>query len=220
MHTLPGNLARRPPNAFLETLRRLVFGWEDRLFERLNRLDLGGVIAPAALADSSDAALPHATSYQAVWCRNVRELLREAARTGFALRSFVDLGSGKGKACFYAARHGSFESVIGVEFSHPLVEVASSNRQRVREAARIRFERADASNWTLPDHNCLVFLFNPFDEVVLGRFLEHNHRHFLQHDTLLAYANDVHAAELAQRGFQLLFRNPLRRTSLHRWPRT
>ena len=43
-------------------------------------------------------------------------------------RLFLDIGAGKGKACFYASPR--FERVIGVEYSALLVDAAKANLRR------------------------------------------------------------------------------------------
>lgn len=201
-----------------ERVKRSVFEAEDRLFEARHGLDLARPVPHDELVADDPAALAHATSYMGVWLRNVRVLMREARRANPALEAFVDIGSGKGKACFYAALNGRYRSVLGVELSAPLVAVAEGNRRRFPHGS-IRFECADASRYQLPDTACLVFLFNPFDGVVLERFVAHNALHFRRHRSLVGYANDVHRDVLRQQAFDTVYRDPLRRLSLHEFSR-
>ena len=84
--------------------------------------------------------------------------------------SFVDLGSGKGRALLLAADAG-FSAVIGVEFALELHEIAIANIrafavQKPVLAARIKVVHADAISFSLPRTPLVVFLFNPFDAVV------------------------------------------------------
>ena len=192
-----------------EKLKRLAFALEDRLFDLRHGIDTGGVL-PASSTDGP-AAL-HATSYQAVWTRNLRVLLREAARLARP-RLFVDIGAGKGKACIYAARR--FERVVGVEYAQPLVEAARRNQQRAR-CGNVEFVLADATGYDLPDEPALVFLFNPFDAHVLARFLARNRAHFERHGSVLAYANDVHRVAVEAAGLRCVFRDATRGISLWR----
>ena len=205
--TLPGL------HAASEGAKRLCFNIEDRWFEWRHGLALSAPVAHDELVASNALSLAHATSYQGVWCRNVRTLLREARRCRPSLDSFVDIGSGKGKACFYAALQPGMRDVVGVEFSEPLVAVARRNQQRLADKP-IEFIHADATEWQLPGRTQLVFLFNPFDALILDRFLTNNRNHFQGHGSLLGYANDVHHPVLRQHGFDTVFRDPVRRLSL------
>lgn len=48
----------------------------------------------------------------------------------------------------------------------------------------------------------LVYKFNPFDEVVLDRFIENNFEHFKTHKSMIAYANDRHKKSLTKYGLR------------------
>lgn len=195
-----------------ERARRLAFSWEDRLFDLRNNVETQGVIQPSELAASGDVANIHATAYQAVWCRNLRVLLREAEKAGTP-PVFIDIGSGKGKACFYAAPR--FRHVIGVEYSALLVDAARANLLRSGRT-NIEFVQADATRYLLPAEKCLVFLFNPFDAEALDKFLVLNGERIKTSHSLLAYANDLHIDVLAGAGFECLFRESPRSISLWR----
>lgn len=195
-----------------EKLKRFFFALEDRLFDWRNNIDTSGVGSPAALAQENPDAGIHATTYQAVWTRNLRVLFRAARRQGMP-RLFVDIGAGKGKACIYASRH--FARVVGVEYSSQLVDAARANQQRARRN-NIQFVHGDATHYDLPDETSLVFLFNPFDEVVLGQFIARNHDRIKTHASLIAYANDMQRETLVQSGYECLFRDPVRNISLWR----
>ena len=59
-----------------------------------------------------------------------------------------------------------------------------------------------------------IFMFNPFDDVILNRFLEHNREHFRRYRSIVAYANDIHRHVLVRQGFNTVYRDPLRSLSL------
>jgi precorrin-6B methylase 2 len=196
-----------------EKVKRFWFGLEDRLFDLRHGIDTRGIAPPSAHAAGPHAqAARHATSYQAVWTRNLRVLVREAAKLA-PLRLFVDVGSGKGKACIYAAAR--FEQVLGVEYAPELVEAARRNAQRAGRR-NVEFVAADAAQYDLPEVPALVFLFNPFDAVILGRFLARNRERLKAHGSVIAYANDLQRQALADAGFSCVFRDPQRSISLWR----
>ena len=190
-------------------------GWiEDFVFDRRYQLNCSGYIENRKLETIHSTALPHSMAYQAVTCAAIRELIDEVKKTGIEFDHFIDLGSGKGKACFYAATRVRFRKIIGVEFSGPLVEVARDNAARFG-ADNIFFVNADAATFCLPPGNNLVFLFNPFGESILKKILETNMDRFGQSRSVIAYANDQHRLCLARAGFVTLFRNQDTQGSLH-----
>jgi SAM-dependent methyltransferase len=212
---------RRPLKHKLRSLSNKAAGvisWiEDRLFEKWHGLDCSGFIDRHELETSYSSALAHSRAYQAVTCAAIRELLDEARKTGIVFDHFIDLGSGKGKACFYAAANYRFRRLIGVEFSAPLVRAADRNIRKFG-ADNICFVNADAASFSLPDGDHLVYLFNPFGEAILLEFLKHNMDRFRRSRSIIAYANDQHRLCLAKAGFVTLFRNQDSQSSLHQYP--
>ena len=195
---------------------RAAIRMEDVIFDKWHKLDCGGYIDTDYLETVYSAALPHAQAYEAVRCAHVRELIRKAQATGIGFDNFIDLGSGKGKACFYAATKYRFKQIIGVEFCGPLVDVANANKI-VFGAPNIRFLNDDASGFSLPNGNNLVFLFNPFSEDILRQFIETNLNHFRKSQSVIAYANDRHRHCIERLGFATLYRNEHTRGSLHQY---
>jgi len=93
--------------------------------------------------------------------------------------TFVDFGSGKGKAMFMAAERG-FRKVIGVEFSIELVETCRKNLEifKAKSKSKTEFEilHMDASEYEIPPEANLLFFSNPFNEEltrkVIGNILK------------------------------------------------
>jgi hypothetical protein len=198
----------------LEKIKRKVFHLEDYCFEKFNSFEFSGIIAPNNLSPNDPISATHATFYQAVWCRNMRKLFREAKKNPLALTNFIDIGSGKGKACLYAHKKNQFKKIIGIEFSQQLVDIANKNKRKIN-AENINFLHADAIDFQLPDEPCLVFMFNPFDNVVLEKFIRNNLRHFHLRKSIIAYANDVERIILLKCGFETIFRDQSRKISLY-----
>lgn len=196
-----------------DKLKRLFFALEDRLFDLRHNIETGGVVPPAEPAANEHAdALSHGTHYQAVWTRNLRVLIGAAVKAG-PPRIFVDIGAGKGKACIYASPY--FSRVIGVEYSGDLIAAAKRNQQRSGRH-NIEFVQADAAHYDVPDETSLIFLFNPFDDVILGQFIARNRTRIKACRSLIAYANDLQRETLMRSGFECLFRDSLRSISLWR----
>jgi SAM-dependent methyltransferase len=188
----------------------------DNLFEKRHRLDCGGFIPNTGLETAYAASQAHSRAYEAVRCREIGSLLDEARKTGIAFDNFIDIGSGKGKACFYAASKRRFTKIIGVEFSRPLVDVANANKKSFG-AHDLSFINIDATLYFLPPGDNLVFLFNPFGEVILRQFVQNNLDSFRQSRSVIAYANDQHRLCLANLGFSTISRNQDSQCSLHQY---
>jgi SAM-dependent methyltransferase len=190
----------------------------DILFDRWHRLDFGGLIPRDDLVTEFPTAQSQATAYEACSGAAVRtmvfEAMRAAARNGFAFDNFVDIGSGKGKACLYAAREFPFRRVIGVEFSPPLVAVAIRNARRLG-MTNVEFVTQDATCYDLPAGNTLVMIFNPFEHQALEDFVVHNHDHFRTNQSMIGYSNDRHRPSLARLEFDTVYRDAILKRSIH-----
>jgi SAM-dependent methyltransferase len=89
--------------------------------------------------------------------------------------TFVDIGSGKGRAVFLAAMR-PFREVIGVELSPVLHAVAGENLTRMREtgalAAPVRLHHADATVFAVPGGPLVVYLYHPFREPIAAKVID------------------------------------------------
>src|SRR5205823_12547218 len=87
----------------------------------------------------------------------------------------VDMGCGKGKALLVASEL-DIKRAIGIELSKELCEIAERNveafRKRALVRADIRIIHSDVLNYVIGEDENVFFLFNPFDEVIIGRILD------------------------------------------------
>jgi SAM-dependent methyltransferase len=115
---------------------------------------------------------------------------------------FIDIGCGKGRVCFYAALHD--KKITGIDFSESLINLANANLKKFSNPnqAEINFYVADARSYLLPDEKCMVFLFNPFNDIILKDFLEINKNHFLKYNSEIIYHNDVYKNVFDDMGFK------------------
>jgi protein-L-isoaspartate O-methyltransferase len=213
MHKKPAKLALCVQSV-LESVKRKLFYFEDYLFEKRYGYEVSGTILKKDLSINNKNSLLHANAYQAVWCHTLRELFIEAKKTGYDFENFIDIGSGEGKACLYASTKQSFNKIIGVELSVPLVTVANRNKDKAN-SKNITFINADAVEFKLPNQTNFIFMFNPFDNVVLEKFISNNINHFKINNSVIAYANDIQRLSLTKFGFETIFRNQTRKISLY-----
>jgi SAM-dependent methyltransferase len=90
--------------------------------------------------------------------------------------TFIDLGSGKGRVLLIAGQY-PFKSVIGVEFSKRLHEIALKNIRRFSQSNLTRTTIAsvncDASNFDFSEiGDKIVFCYNPFGANLMNRVLD------------------------------------------------
>ena len=119
--------------------------------------------------DSVNENYVHGQGYAPVSPSALTEALR-AIPEDLRKYIFVDLGCGKGRALFLASMLG-IRRLIGVEISPTLVRIARENAAKWKSSSSIEIICADASEWAWPEENLIVFLYNPFDGVILTRAL-------------------------------------------------
>jgi len=87
----------------------------------------------------------------------------------------VDLGCGKGRVLLVALEF-DFKAVRGVEFAHELCEIARKNYTAFQAKKPIRTDcqiiEGDVAAYAIRPDETVFFMFNPFDESILGRVLD------------------------------------------------
>jgi len=129
-------------------------------FDWRHNVDTGGITVPSA-GDCGYKATP--TSVVHALIAKVPVPHREY--------TFVDMGSGKGRALLVAAEY--FRRVIGVEYNPEFHRQAEANVARYRGPAHapIQLLCADAASFQFPAEPLVVYLFNPFGPEVLEPML-------------------------------------------------
>lgn len=106
---------------------------------------------------------------------DVVEAVLDALDVGPRGWTFVDLGSGKGRAVLLASRR-AFDRAVGVELRRGLHEQAQVNlaafRRRAGPVCPVDLFCGDAATHPLPDGRLVVYLYNPFPAAVVQRVLE------------------------------------------------
>lgn len=140
----------------------------DRRFDRRLRTDTRGTVENVALTDAPADRRAHGIRYEPTRGRPLKRLLRAAGVPGSG--TFVDIGCGKGRVLMLAAERG-FPRVTGVDYSATLCNIARANLERVRIRTGLRFEATihnlDAAAYAFQPGDRVVYLYNPFDAVVL-----------------------------------------------------
>jgi len=102
---------------------------------------------------------------------------------------FIDYGSGKGAAIIHAKSLG-FERTVGVEFAKELHETAQKNIQKLK-LDNVNSFYADATTYLAPLDVSVIYLFNPFDEVVMRKLITNilKQKENFENDVYLIYGN-------------------------------
>lgn len=145
----------------------------------------------------------HAVRYKATKARPFLALLRHLNLPEGS--TFVDVGSGKGRVLLLAAQQ-KFRRVVGVEFSPSLCERAKQNidifSRRARSLAPIEVIQADITLHEWGGDENVFYLYNPFDAVILARFVENLGRSLAAspRQAWLIYSAPVYATVLGESG--------------------
>ncbi len=143
--------------------------------------------------------------YQPTVEEEFAEIMQHLATVDFETFTFIDLGSGKGRALLLAAMY-PFARIVGVEVQPELDAVARQNIERFDEPGlqcrKIESLCADAREYQFPLANLVVYLFNPFPDYVLREVL----------------ANLAASARRAPRSIFVLYNAPFEKQEFERIP--
>jgi SAM-dependent methyltransferase len=146
----------------------------------------------------------HATIYMPVSFLLMEEILRQLPST--ARNHFLDLGCGKGRALCMAAHHG-FKRVTGLDFFKDLCEIAKANlalTKRKIPAFDSTVINNDAFYYEIPDDVDCIFLFNPFDEIVMSAVVNNIYESLQDNPRSIdiIYVNPLHKYQFLKAGYK------------------
>lgn len=118
--------------------------------------------------------ITHASMYMPANYYMLEKLLQEL-RSKPNNDCLLDIGCGKGRVLIIAA-HWGFSKLYGVELSPSFCEVTKANiavQQKSLPEVAFRIIQQNASNFIIPDEVSTIFLYNPFDAVIMKHVVEH-----------------------------------------------
>jgi hypothetical protein len=201
-----GRLLRRPQSATEAGPQRDLwdFAWENELSTDQLPEDL------LNLADVNSPTYVHGNDYQPSPPKLFAHLMQQLSIC-YEDYTFIDLGSGKGRALLLAS-HYPFKRIIGVEYSRSLHDAAEQNialyRHSEMRCTNIEAIHADASAYELPVEPTVLYLYNPFDRELMARVADRI-LHSLEESprsVILVYVNAAHHSLFGDRGFEESFR--------------
>jgi SAM-dependent methyltransferase len=175
----------------------------DRHFDPAFGTETRRVVENAALEDVISPNQSRGIRYEPTRALPFRRVLRRAHIP--ASGGFVDLGCGKGRVLILAVQYG-FAQVTGVDYSRALCSAAERNlgafRARTKRTFMSKVLAMDAADYAFTKDDTVVYIFNPFDAVVLAaviarlrRSLERNPR-----AVWVVYHNPVWRASIESTG--------------------
>ena len=120
-------------------------------------------------------------------------------------RHFLDIGCGKGRALCVAAHQG-FKKITGLDFARDLCEAAKENLSITKQQIQ-KFEykiiNNDAFYFEIPDDVDCIFLFNPFDEIIMSGVVNNIAKSLQNHPRKISiiYINPLHKEYFLKAGF-------------------
>ncbi len=144
-------------------------------------------VAVDKLAPESPSS-KNAHLYQCVWLLNLKKVVL-ASKVDTKQFHFMDVGCGKGVSTIYANEKFKWGKISGFDFDSKLIGIAQNNAKNQSTSVNIDFFCNDASTIVLPDEKLFLFLFCPFNEIVLRQFLENNIEKLKKNKSIIGYVN-------------------------------
>lgn len=151
--------------------------------------------------------ISHATMYMPISYLLLEKILKQLPNT--STKHFLDIGCGKGRALCVAAHEG-FNTVTGIDFSKELCDDAIDNLKRTKEkfpTLQYAVFTKDAMNFDIPAEVDCIFLFNPFDVVIMSAVvfnIMESAREYPR-EIIVAYANPLYEELFLEEGFTEIF---------------
>jgi SAM-dependent methyltransferase len=152
----------------------------------------------------------HATIYMPVSYDLLEEILELVKQLpNKPQHHFLDIGCGKGRALCVAAHYG-FTKLTGIDFSKKLIDAAEKNLAIIKQQlpqTDYELYNNDAFYFKIPADVDCIFLFNPFDEVIMSgvvynilESLKENRR-----TITVIYVNALHKEAFTIAGFKEVY---------------
>lgn len=154
----------------------------------------------------------HATIYMPVSYQLLEEIFAQLERPESKPKPqagpdhFIDIGCGKGRALCVAAHHG-FTKLTGVDLSREFCDQAKENLAITKQQfPELEYDiiNNDAFYFEIPPDANYIFLFNPFDEVIMSGVLNmlFSSLHKYPREFSLVYVNPLHKKLFLNAGFK------------------
>ena len=151
--------------------------------------------------------ISHATIYMPASYGITEEIFKKLQPEN--LNNFVDIGCGKGRLMCIAAYYG-FSKVAGIDFSKELCNAAIKNLEKTKRKFPYLLYQVinnDAFYYDIPREADCIFMFNPFDEIIMKAVIKNidQHKKNLSKDLFIVYLNPVYKKLFLDKGYKEIF---------------
>ena len=104
--------------------------------------------------------------------------------------NFLDVGCGYGVPLVFVKKKFNFKSVSGFDL---LEECVERSRQNIKKSgnSNVNVFQANAKNFKLDDKKYFIFMFNPFDKIIMDTFMQNNIEVLNENKCIIAYINQL-----------------------------
>ena len=135
-------------------------------------------------------SLEHSTALHTAWLLNLKRLYGlTKKKLDIKNYHFLDVGCGNGIPLIYAYKKLPFKSYSGFDFVSNYVDISNKNISNSIGEGGIIILNADASKYILDDKSYFLFMFNPFDGLIMKKFIENNYNNLVKNKSVIAYSN-------------------------------
>jgi SAM-dependent methyltransferase len=135
-------------------------------------------------------SIKHSTALYTVWLLNLKRL-HKIIKKKISLENyhFIDVGCGIGIPLIYAYKKLKFKSYSGFDLVPDYISITKKNINHSVGSNSINVFEADAADIVLEDKSYFIFMYNPFDEIIMEKFLKNNYENFIKNNSVIAYSN-------------------------------
>ncbi len=157
--------------------------------------------------DKKGIDIEHATIYMPASYDLLEEIFARADISAF--NHFIDIGCGKGRALCVAAQAG-VKKVTGVELSKDFCDVSKLNLIKTKllfPSLEYKVYNNDAFYFDIPDDCDCIFMFNPFDDVIMSGVIENIETTMKRNPRTITiiYVNPLQKHLFLQDGYQQIY---------------
>ena len=149
----------------------------------------------------------HATIYMPAGYDMLEELFSQEYFRG--KNYLLDLGCGKGRALCVAA-HNGFTKLEGIDISKNFCKHAKKNLDVTRQkfpTLTYKIINNDAFYFEIPSSAGCIFMFNPFDEIIMSGVINNINSSIHDHprEVYIIYINPLHKKLFTDNGFKEIY---------------
>ena len=159
-------------------------------FKKFNNINID-ITEDKSLVNEDIKLINHSTALHTAWLLNLKRLFDLITKKlDLKKYHFIDVGCGNGIPLIYAYKKFNIRSYSGFDFVSKYLKISKQNIKNSLGKNNIQIFKSDAANTILnKDKSYFIFMFNPFDGVMMEKFLKNNYKNLLKNKSVIAYSN-------------------------------